>query len=127
MKKAKEVNSIPVLPVQEVAPVPEVEVPTVVEPPVQRLSDVDILSKIHLIKKMDIEAAKLKTEIEALKGTIKDEMVAREVDKMTVDIFKLSYVKVITKRFDSNNFKKDYPKLYDDYAKDSESMRFDIR
>jgi hypothetical protein len=42
--------------------------------------------------------AELEAEIEAAQDTIKSEMAAREIDELTVDVFKVQWTKVISQK-----------------------------
>lgn len=83
-------------------------------------------SKIREVKELKAMAEELAAEITALEDEIKAEMTARNIEEMTVDIFKIRWTKVLSRRFDSSAFKKAMPELYGQFTKQMESRRFSI-
>lgn len=57
-----------------------------------------------------------KTE-EALKKAIKEEMEANNLIKLETDDIQINYIRSTTReRFRANDFREDFPELYDDYV-----------
>ena len=51
-------------------------------------------------------------------------MEAEGIDEIVTDEGKVTYREVVSKRFDSTSFKKEYLKLYEEYLKLTTNMRF---
>lgn len=65
-----------------------------------------------------------KKQLEALKDEAIQYMSDNEVDEVLTTEGKVTYREVISKRFDSTAFKKDFADVYAEYTKPSSSMRF---
>jgi predicted phage-related endonuclease len=71
--------------------------------------------------------AQLKAEIEALQEEAKQYMKDNGLDEVISDTgIKATYREVISKRFDSTAFKKDFSDIYAEYQKATSSMRFTL-
>ena len=86
----------------------------------------EIESKIESLKSWEALAAEAAAEIEALKDSIKGEMLRRGVDELMAGKYIARFTEVISNRFDSTSFKKDFPDVYRDYTKASTSRRFTV-
>ena len=53
-------------------------------------------------------------------------MTARGVAEMLVDVFKVRWTKVLSKRFDTAAFKATHAELYGQYVKEVETRRFSV-
>ena len=67
-----------------------------------------------------------KTEADALRDEIKQEMVRRNTEELTVGQYIIRWTSVLTQRFDSTSFKKVMPDIYKAYTKQVASRRFTI-
>ena len=86
----------------------------------------ELTVKVKELKELKAYAEQIADEIAALEDTIKAEMTARDTEEMTVDVFKIRWSKVTSKRFDTAAFKKTHADLYEQYSKQTESRRFSI-
>lgn len=69
----------------------------------------------------------LKKEIETLQAQAKEYMIDNNIDEVISDNgIKATYRKVISKRFDSTAFKKDFADVYAEYTKATSNMRFTL-
>ena len=68
----------------------------------------------------------LAAEIAAIEDDIKAEMTARGVSEMLVDVFKVRWTKVLSRRFDTTAFKAKYSELYEQHVKEVETRRFSV-
>ena len=68
-----------------------------------------------------IEEAKV--EADALRDEIKQEMVNRNTEELTVGQYIIRWTSVLTQRFDSTAFKKVMPDIYKAYTKQVASRR----
>jgi len=90
------------------------------------MSEQNLLQIIREIKEFQILADELAATIEGLKDQVKNHMTAIGVDKLTVDIHKVSYTPVSTTRIDTTALKKEMPDVAARYSKTSETRRFQI-
>ena len=84
----------------------------------------DMATIIKEIKEYEDMKKALTAEVEKLKEEAIEYMDEHGVDEVVTDAGKITYREVISKRFDSTNFKKDYLKLYEEYLKQTINMRF---
>ena len=69
----------------------------------------------------------LKSEVEKLQTECKEYMIENNIDEVISDEgIKATYREVISKRFDSTAFKKDFADIYSEYSKATSSMRFTL-
>lgn len=86
----------------------------------------ELAAKVKELKGLKLMAEELAAEIETLEDAIKAEMTARGVSEMLVDVFKVRWTKVLSKRFDSTAFKARYGELYGQFVKEVETRRFSV-
>ena len=90
------------------------------------MSAVDIASKIEQLKELEELIEEAKTEAEALKDEIKEEMMKQGKEEMEAGKYIVRWTSVLSQRFDSTAFKKALPEVYKAYIKQSASRRFSI-
>ena len=90
------------------------------------MSTVDIASKIEQLKELEELIEEAKTEAEALKDEIKEEMMKQGKEEMEAGKYIVRWTSVLSQRFDSTAFKKALPEVYKAYIKQSASRRFSI-
>lgn len=90
------------------------------------MSTNELTSKVRELKELKAMAEELAAKITAIEYDIKAEMTARNTDEMTVDIFKIRWTKVTSRRFDTTAFKKAMPDLAQKFTKQTESRRFTV-
>ena len=86
----------------------------------------EMTAKVRELKELKAMAEELAQEITAIEDAIKAELTARNAEEMTVDVYKIRWTKVLSKRFDSSAFKKAMPELHAQFTKQTESRRFTI-
>lgn len=79
---------------------------------------------IKEIKEYQAMQEALKAEIEALKADAVEYLKANDIDEYMCDEGKVTYREVISNRFDSTLFKKDFADVYEEYTRKTSSMRF---
>ena len=67
-----------------------------------------------------------KAAADALRDEIKQEMIARDTEELTVGQYIVRWTSVLSHRFDSTAFKKVMPEVYRSYLKQTASRRFTI-
>lgn len=79
---------------------------------------------IREIKEYQQMQEQLKAEIEKLKADAIEYLDQNEIDEYLCDEGKITYRQVISNRFDSTAFKKDFGDIYEEYLKKTSNMRF---
>ena len=90
------------------------------------MSQNEITSKIEKLNEWEAICAEAEQEAEALRDEIKAEMLSRNTEELTAGKFIVRWTSVITNRFDSTAFKKEYNDLYQAFTKQISSRRFSI-
>ena len=87
-------------------------------------SNINIISVIKEIKEYQKIQEELKAEIEKLKVEVIEYLNENAIDEYLCEDGKITYREVISNRFDSTSFKKDFLDIYKEYTKKTSSMRF---
>lgn len=87
-------------------------------------SNINIMSVIKEIKEYQKIQEELKVEIDKLKVEAIEYLNENEIDEYLCEDGKITYREVISNRFDSTSFKKDFLDIYKEYTKKTSSMRF---
>ena len=90
------------------------------------MSTNQIMSKIEALLDWEEIMEEAKAEADALRDEIKQEMVNRNTEELTVGQYIIRWTSVLTQRFDSTAFKKVMPDIYKTYTKQVASRRFTI-
>jgi len=90
------------------------------------MSTNQINSKIEAILELEKIAQKAKEEAEILRNEIKQEMILRNTEELTVGQYIIRWTSVLSQRFDATAFKKVMPDIYKAYLKQVPSRRFTI-
>lgn len=90
------------------------------------MSKNEITSKVRDLKELKALLDELDAEITAIEDEIKAEMLAQNVEEMTVDVYKVRYKTVTSNRFDSTAFKATHEELYKQYTKQTTCRRFSV-
>jgi len=85
-----------------------------------------LLEKIRAIKELEILIEEAQHEIDSYKDDIKTELEKRQIEEMTVDIFKVKYTTVTSNRIDTTAIKKELPEVAARYSKQQTIKRFTI-
>ena len=90
------------------------------------MSTNQITKKIESLLEWEQIMEEAKAEAEALRDEIKQEMVSRNTEEMTVGQYIVRWTSVLSQRFDATAFKKVMPEIYKAYTKQVASRRFTI-
>lgn len=90
------------------------------------MSTNEMTMKIRQLRELQQLIEEAEAEMEALKDSIKAEMTVRNVEEMTVDVFKIRWTTVKGSRFDTTAFKKAMPELAQQFTRPTESRRFTV-
>lgn len=89
------------------------------------MKNTNINATLKELKEYNDMMTALKAEIEKLQTECKEYMTANNLDEVISDDgIKATYREVISNRFDSTSFKKDFADIYSEYTKKTSSMRF---
>ena len=86
----------------------------------------EVIAKVELLNEYEAMIEELKTEAEAVRDSIKAEMMERETEELIAGSYIIRWTSVLSNRFDSTAFKKVYGDLYKAFTKQSASRRFSI-
>lgn len=86
----------------------------------------ELITKIEALNEWENLMAEAKEEAEAIRDSIKAEMLERDVDELTAGAYIIRWTSVLSNRFDTTGFKKVYGDLYKAFTKQSSSRRFSI-
>lgn len=81
------------------------------------------ISKMQEWEELAKEAA---AEAEAIRDSIKAEMLERNTEELEAGAFIIRWTSVLSNRFDTTAFKKEYGDLYKAFTKQSASRRFTV-
>ena len=90
------------------------------------MSIMEIISNIEKLRALEELIDEATAEAEALKNSIKDEMIQQNTEEIIVGRYIVRYTSVSSNRFDSTAFKKVMPDVYKAYVKQVSSRRFTI-
>lgn len=90
------------------------------------MSKMELIAKVELLNEYEAMIEELKTEAEAVRDSIKAEMMERETEELIAGSYIIRWTSVLSNRFDSTAFKKVYGELYKAFTKQSASRRFSI-
>jgi predicted phage-related endonuclease len=90
------------------------------------MSKTDIIRKIEELNTWESLMEEAKAEAEAIKDSIKAEMLANDTEELEAGQYIVRWTPVTANRFDSASFKKALPEVYKAYLKQSTSRRFSI-
>ena len=86
----------------------------------------ELIAKIEALNEWEAVIEEAKAEAEAIRDSIKQEMLECETEELTAGQYIVRYTNVISNRFDTTSFKKTYGDLYKAFTKQSASRRFTI-
>lgn len=90
------------------------------------MSTNQITKKIESLLEWEQIMEEAKAEADILRDEIKQEMVSRNTEEMTVGQYIVRWTSVLSQRFDATAFKKVMPEIYKAYTKQVASRRFTI-
>ncbi len=90
------------------------------------MSKNELISKIEALNEWEALMEEAKAEAEAIRDSIKAEMLDRDTEELTAGQYIIRWTPVLSNRFDSTAFKKMYGELYKAFTKQTASRRFSI-
>jgi len=86
----------------------------------------ELEQRISKMQEWEALAAEAAAEAEAIKDSLKAEMLERNTEELQAGRYIIRWTSVISNRFDSSAFKKEYGDLYKSFTKQSASRRFSV-
>ena len=86
----------------------------------------EIIAKIEALQEWETIMEEAKAEAEALRDSIKEEMLEQGTEELEVGAYIIRWTSVLTNRFDATAFKKEHNELYKEFTKQIASKRFSI-
>lgn len=90
------------------------------------MTNTELMDKITSLSEWERIAAEAQAEVDAIKDSLKAELTARGVEELEVGPHILRYTTVLTSRFDTTAFKKDFADIYAEFTKQTMSKRFSV-
>lgn len=90
------------------------------------MSTTQIAKKIEALMEWEKIMEEARAEADALRDEIKQEMMLRNTEELTVGQYIIRWTSVLSQRFDATAFKKVMPDIYKAYTKQIASRRFTI-
>ena len=90
------------------------------------MSKNELITKIEALNEWEAVIEEAKAEAEAIRDSIKTEMLERETEELAAGKYIVRWTSVLSNRFDTTSFKKVYGDLYKAFTKQSSSRRFTI-
>ena len=90
------------------------------------MSKNEMITMIETMNNYDDLAAKAKAKADAIRETIKEEMIRQDTEELVAGAYIVRFTSVISNRFDSTTFKRLYADLYRDFTKQVSSRRFSV-
>lgn len=86
----------------------------------------ELLNKIEALNEWEALMEEAKAEIEAIRDSLKLEMLERGTEELECGQYILRYQTIVSNRFDSSAFKKTLPEVYKSFIRQSTSKRFTV-
>ena len=90
------------------------------------MSQNEMITKVEQLREWEALLEEAQKEAEALRDSIKAEMLAQDTEELQVGAYIIRWTSVLSNRFDSTSFKKEYADLYKTFTKQVASKRFTI-
>ena len=90
------------------------------------MSAKEIINKIEALAEWETIIEEAKAEAEALRDSIKAEMLDRNTEELEAGAYIIRWTSVLSQRFDTTSFKKMHADMYKEFTKQVSSRRFSI-
>ena len=90
------------------------------------MSKNELIAKIEALNAWEALMEDAKAEADAIRDSIKQEMLDRDVEELTAAAYIIRWTSVLSNRFDTTGFKKVYGDLYKAFTKQTSNRRFSI-
>ena len=90
------------------------------------MTNIELYTKIEALRKLEAIMEDVKAQADAIRDDLKCELILHDVEALEVGNYIIRYTPVLSNRFDTTAFKRDYKILYGQYIKQVTSRRFTI-
>ncbi len=90
------------------------------------MSQNEMITKIEQLKEWESILEEAQAEVEAIRDCIKAQMLNQGTEELQIGAYIVRWTSVLSNRFDSTAFKKEYAELYKNFTKQVASKRFSI-
>ncbi len=90
------------------------------------MTKAEMVKKIEELNEWERVIEEAKAEAEAIKDSLKAEMLERETEELVADKYIIRWTSILSNKFDTTSFKKVYGELYKSFTKQTASRRFTI-
>ena len=90
------------------------------------MSQNEMITKIEQLKEWESILEEAQAEVEAIRDCIKAQMLNQGTEELQIGAYIVRWTSVLSNRFDSTAFKKEYAELYKNFTKQVASKRFTI-
>ena len=85
-----------------------------------------IIEQINRLNEWEALLEDVKAQTEAIRDTLKAECEERDTEELVAGGYVIRWTSVLSNRFDSTSFKREYKEVYNHYVKQVYSRRFSI-
>ena len=86
----------------------------------------EMIKKIEELQELESFIEEIKAEAETIKDSIKAEMLDRDIEELAAGQYIVRWTSILSNRFDTTSFKKQFGDLYKSFTKQTNSRRFSI-
>ncbi|MEE1263154.1 hypothetical protein [Ruminococcus sp.] len=86
----------------------------------------EMIKKIEELQELESFIEEIKAEAETIKDSIKAEMLDRDIEELAAGQYIVRWTSILSNRFDTTSFKKQFGDLYKSFTKQTSSRRFSI-
>ena len=86
----------------------------------------EMIKKIEELQELETFIEEIKAEAETIKDSIKAEMLDRDIEELAAGQYIVRWTSILSNRFDTTSFKKQFGDLYKSFTKQTCSRRFSI-
>ena len=86
----------------------------------------EMIKKIEELQELETFIEEIKAEAETIKDSIKAEMLDRNIEELAAGQYIVRWTSILSNRFDTTSFKKQFGDLYKSFTKQTSSRRFSI-
>lgn len=90
------------------------------------MTKAEMITKIEALNEWEALLEEAKAEAEAIRDELKAEMLERETEELEAGQYIIRWTSVLSNRFDTTAFKKNYNELYKAFTKQVSSKRFSV-
>ena len=86
----------------------------------------EMIKKIEELQELETFIEEIKAEAETIKDSIKAEMLDRDIEELAAGQYIVRWTSILSNRFDTTSFKKQFGDLYKSFTKQINSRRFTV-